>query len=61
MTWRFRYAEIARLTGVPLGTVMSRIYRGRKLLAALILMNESLSDLAPSPAASPPQLHVRRA
>jgi RNA polymerase sigma-70 factor, ECF subfamily len=57
----FRYADIARVTGVPLGTVMSRIYRGRKLLAALILMNESLSDLAPSPAASSPQLHVRRA
>src|SRR5262245_52671913 len=57
----YRYAEIASVTGVPLGTVMSRIYRGRKLLAALILMNESLSDLAPSPAASTPQLHVRRA
>ena len=57
----FRYADIANVTGVPLGTVMSRIYRGRKLLAALILMNESLSDLAPSPATSTPQLHVRRA
>ena len=41
-------SDIANVTGVPLGTVMSRIYRGRKLLAALILMNESLSDLAPS-------------
>jgi len=57
----FRYADIANLTGVPPGTVMSRIYRGRKLLAALILMNESLSDLAPFPATSTPQLHVRRA
>jgi RNA polymerase sigma-70 factor (ECF subfamily) len=57
----FRYADIASVTGVPLGTVMSRIYRGRKLLAALILMNESLSDLAPAHAASTPQLHVRRA
>jgi RNA polymerase sigma-70 factor (ECF subfamily) len=57
----FRYADIANLTGVPTGTVMSRIYRGRKLLAALILMNESLSDLAPFPATSTPQLHVRRA
>src|SRR6476659_2921816 len=57
----FRYVDIANATGVPLGTVMSRIYRGRKLLAALILMNESLSDLAPSRAASTPQLHVRRA
>jgi RNA polymerase sigma-70 factor (ECF subfamily) len=57
----FRYADISSLTGVPLGTVMSRIYRGRKLLAALILMNENLSDLAPAGAASTPQLHVRRA
>jgi len=57
----FRYVDIANATGVPLGTVMSRIYRGRKLLAALILMNESLSDLAPSRATSTPHLHVRRA
>jgi RNA polymerase sigma-70 factor (ECF subfamily) len=27
-----RYAEIAELTGVPLGTVMSRLHRGRKKL-----------------------------
>jgi RNA polymerase sigma-70 factor, ECF subfamily len=57
----FRYAEIATVTGVPLGTVMSRIYRGRKLLAALILMNENLSDLGPTTGTSTPQLHVRRA
>ncbi len=57
----FRYVDIANATGVPLGTVMSRIYRGRKLLAALILMNESLSDLAPSRGNPTAQLHVRRA
>jgi RNA polymerase sigma-70 factor (ECF subfamily) len=55
-----RYVDIAQATGVPPGTVMSRIYRGRKLLAALILMNESMSDLAPPRAESSPRLHVRR-
>lgn len=28
----YRYAEIAEITGVPLGTVMSRLHRGRKRL-----------------------------
>lgn len=28
----YRYAEVAELTGVPLGTVMSRIHRGRGML-----------------------------
>ena len=31
---RYSYAEIAKLTGVPLGTVMSRLHRGRKRLRA---------------------------
>ena len=30
----YTYAEIARITGVPLGTVMSRLHRGRKRLRA---------------------------
>ena len=30
------YKEIADFTGVPIGTVRSRIHRGRKILAALL-------------------------
>lgn len=41
----FRYHEIAEITSVPLGTVMSRIYRGRKLLAALIVTHAANWDL----------------
>jgi RNA polymerase sigma-70 factor (ECF subfamily) len=40
-----RYREIAEMTGVPVGTVMSRIYRGRKLLAGLIVMDDGSWDL----------------
>jgi RNA polymerase sigma-70 factor, ECF subfamily len=32
----YKYAEIAQLTGVPLGTVMSRLHRGRKRLRACL-------------------------
>jgi len=34
--WGFEYGEIARITGWPLGTVRSRIARGRARLAVLL-------------------------
>lgn len=37
----FKYQEIAEIVGVPIGTVMSRISRGRRLLAAVIVENRS--------------------
>jgi RNA polymerase sigma-70 factor (ECF subfamily) len=37
----YRYAEIAEITGVPLGTVMSRLHRGRKRLRVRLTPQES--------------------
>jgi RNA polymerase sigma-70 factor (ECF subfamily) len=43
----FPYADIARMFGVPIGTVMSRISRGRRMLFDA-LKNESTAPKVPS-------------
>jgi len=43
----FTYAEIAEMLGIPIGTVMSRISRGRRLLFERLSQSRGQADAAP--------------
>jgi RNA polymerase sigma-70 factor (ECF subfamily) len=46
---QFSYKEIAEITGVPIGTVMSRIHRGRKALQRALAPYAAEQGLVESP------------
>ncbi len=49
----FQYREIADILDIPIGTVMSRIHRGRKLLQHALWEFAEARGLVPEPADSP--------
>jgi RNA polymerase sigma-70 factor (ECF subfamily) len=57
----FTYLEIAEIVGVPIGTIMSRISRGRRLVAGALLASRSTTaDSAARPVARRQTPHTPR-
>ncbi len=50
----FSYEEIAQIMGCPIGTVMSRLHRGRKLLQKTLLDHAVSMGIVSSPASAQP-------